>query len=79
MDTANDFLQFLYELNVICYVEDVENHKPLIHWSFRDRCYSNFSPKVKEGVRYEIFYGLFKAVHSGKKHKTRKSDPRRAP
>ncbi len=67
MDTPNQFLQFLYELNVICYVEDVEGHKPFIHWSFRDRSYSNFSPKVKEGVRYEIFYGLARAVNSGKK------------
>ncbi|MBI6557469.1 hypothetical protein YA0850_34655, partial [Pseudomonas veronii] len=67
MDTPIQFLQFLYELNVICYVEDVEGHKPFIHWSFRDRSYSNFSPKVKEGVRYEIFYGLSRAVNSGKK------------
>lgn len=67
MDTPNKFLQFLYETNVICYVEDVEGHKPLIHWSFRDRSYSNFSPKVKEGVRYEIFYGLARAVNTGKK------------
>ncbi|MDF5392173.1 P-loop ATPase, Sll1717 family [Vibrio parahaemolyticus] len=67
METPNSFLQFLYETNVICYVEDVEGHKPLIHWSFRDRSYSNFSPKVKEGVRYEIFYGLARAVNSGKK------------
>lgn len=71
MDTPNQFLQFLYELNVICFVEDVEGHKPFIHWSFRDRSYSNFSPKVKEGVRYEIFYGLARAVNSGKKRLNR--------
>lgn len=67
MDSPNSFLQFLYELNVICYVEDVEEHKPLIHWSFREKSFSNFSPKVKEGVRYEIFYGLTRAVKTGKK------------
>jgi hypothetical protein len=67
MGTANKFLQFLYEINVICYVEDLEGHKPMIHWSFRDRSFSNFSPKVKEGVRYEIFYGLTRAVNTGKK------------
>lgn len=67
MDTPNQFLQFLYEINVICYVEDIEGHKPLIHWSFRDRSYSNFSPKVKEDVRYEIFYGLARAVNTGKR------------
>ncbi len=69
MDTANQFLQFLYELNVICYVEDVDGHKPLIHWSFRDKSFSNFSPKVKENVRYEIFYGLTRAVNTGKKRR----------
>jgi len=67
METANQFLQFLYELNVLCYVEYVEGHKPLIHWSFRDRNFSNLSPKVKEDVRYEIFYGLTRAVNTGRK------------
>ena len=43
MDTANDFLQFLYEINVICYVEDVENHKPFIHRSFRDRSWKFYA------------------------------------
>jgi len=69
MDTPNKFLQFLYELNVICYVEDVEEHKPFIHWCFRDRSYSNISPKVKEDVRYEIFYALARAINAGKKRK----------
>lgn len=67
MDNANKFLQFLYELNVICYIEDVEMHKPLIHWCFRERNFSNIAPKVKENVRYEIFYGLARAVNTGKK------------
>jgi len=75
MGTANQFLQFLYELNVLCYVENVENHKPLFHWSFRDRSFSNFTPKVKEDVRYEIFYGLTRAVNTGKKRI--KTNPRR--
>ncbi|MFQ1825363.1 P-loop ATPase, Sll1717 family [Aeromonas veronii] len=67
MDTANDFLQFLYELNVICYIETVDQGQNFIHWSFRDKNYSNFTPKVKGDVRYEIFYGLIRAVSSGKK------------
>ncbi|MGF1903648.1 P-loop ATPase, Sll1717 family [Aliivibrio salmonicida] len=67
MDTASQFLQFLYELNVLCYVEDIEGHKPLIHWSFRDKNFANMSPKVKENIRYEIFYGLARAVNTGRK------------
>ncbi|GLX62335.1 hypothetical protein KMU_03750 [Proteus vulgaris] len=68
MDTANKFLQFLYELNIICFIEDVEHHKPLIHWCFRERNFSNIAPKVKSNVRYEVFYGLARAVKTGKKH-----------
>ncbi|AEA99484.1 P-loop ATPase, Sll1717 family [Alteromonas mediterranea] len=68
MDTANDFLQFLFDLNVICFIEDSDGDSPFIHWSFRDRNFSNLSPKVKEGVRYEIFYGLRRAVNSGRKY-----------
>lgn len=69
MATANDFLQFLYDLNVICYIERTEQHKPFIHWCFKDRNYANISPKVKTGVEYEIFYGLAKALNVGKTFK----------
>jgi len=34
MVTANDFLQFLFDLNVICYIEPTEDHKSFIHWCF---------------------------------------------
>ena len=68
MVTANDFLQFLFDLNVICYIEHAagDEHKPFIHWCFRDRNYANISPKVKEGVEYQIAYGLSKALNLGK-------------
>ena len=67
MKTANDFLQFLYELNVICYFDDTVEGKKFIHWSFKERNYSNISPKVKTGVLYQVFYGLSKALNVGKK------------
>src|SRR5690606_32384874 len=31
MATANDFLQFLFDLNVICYIEISNDSKPFIH------------------------------------------------
>lgn len=73
MVTANDFLQFLFDLNVICYIERAvaDGHKPFIHWCFRDRNYANISPKVKEGVEYQIAYGLAKALNLGKILKAR--------
>ncbi len=69
MATANDFLQFLFDLNVICYIERTQEHKPFIHWCFKDRSYANISPKVKTGVEYQIFYGLAKALNVGKEFK----------
>lgn len=73
MATANDFLQFLFDLNVICYIEQTEDQKPFIHWCFRDRTYANISPKVKIGVEYQIFYGLAKSLNVGKVFGQRKA------
>lgn len=66
-ETSDKFLQFLFDLNVICYIQDTSDLEPHIHWSFRERTYSNINPKVKEGVRYSIHYGLQKAFDTGKK------------
>lgn len=68
MVTANDFLQFLFDLNVICYIERAvdDESKQFIHWCFRDRNYANISPKVKEDVEYQIAYGLARALNLGK-------------
>lgn len=65
-ESSDKFLQFLYNLNVICYIEDTDDSETHMHWSFRDRSYSNINPKVKEGVRYSIHYGLQKAFNTGK-------------
>lgn len=64
--SANTFLQFLFELNIICYIEKTDDNKRFIHWCFRDRSYANMSPKVKTGVEYQVFYGLAKALNLGK-------------
>jgi cold shock CspA family protein len=76
-ETADLFLQFLYEQNVICYLErDQEKPDPnskkkkkselFIRWCFRERTLANMAPKVRSGVEYEIFYGLSKALNVGK-------------
>ncbi|MCX7093741.1 MAG: hypothetical protein NTY50_09885 [Methylobacter sp.] len=72
MATANDFLQFLFDLNIICYTEQAEDHKPFFQWCFRIRSYANISPKVKTNVEYQIFYGLAKALNVGKKLKPKR-------
>lgn len=63
-ETADKFLQFLYELNIICYIEDTPD-EPLFRWCFRERSHSNISPKIKTHLRYEIHYGFNKALHLG--------------
>lgn len=67
MTSPGAFLQFLYDLNVICYIEYPEHDKSYFRWCFRERNYANISPKVKEGVVYELFYGLGKALNVGQR------------
>lgn len=66
MSTAPDFLQFLYGLNILSYIEYPFEDKPYIRWCFRQRSYGDINPKVKEGCDYQIFYGLYKALNVGK-------------
>jgi len=73
MATANDFLQFLFDLNVICYYEQTEDNKLFFHWCFKDRSYANISPKVKTRVNYQVFYGLAKALNVGQEFKKKRT------
>jgi cold shock CspA family protein len=73
MGSAEDYLQFLYDQNILSYIEGTED-KPFIRWCFIERSHSNISPKVKTHSNYEIHYGLANALNTGKKiHSTRKS------
>ena len=75
MNTPNNFLQFLYDLNVICYIQEPsdDRERPFIRWCFRERNYSNISPKVRTHTRYEIHYGLVRALNLGKSLKGSRS------
>lgn len=68
MTSADVFLQFLYDLNVVCYRERPQDDKPYVRWCFRERSYGNISPKVKANVEYQVFYGLAKALNVGKQY-----------
>jgi len=72
MTSPSSFLQFLYDLNIICFIEYPMEDKPYVRWCFRMRSYSNISPKVKENSVYEIFYGLNKALNVGQEFIRRK-------
>ena len=65
-EEADLFLQYLYELNVICYIQEAEDRE-FIRWCFRDRSVSNISPKVVTHAKYEIQYGLSKSLNLGKR------------
>jgi hypothetical protein len=67
--TADKFLQFLYDLNVISYIVETEDNERFFGFCFRERTTTNIAPKVRTGVRYEIHYGLMKALDLGKKFK----------
>lgn len=69
MDTPDSFLQFLYELNVICYIEESERGEKFIHWSFRERSLGKMAPKIQPNCRYEVHYGLVPALNIGQRRK----------
>ena len=64
LDTADTFLQFLYDSNIICYVEEGEQIT-LFRWCYRQRNLTDISPQVKTNTRYEIHYGLYKSLNVG--------------
>lgn len=64
IETDEKFLQFLYDTNVICYIEETEL-EPLFRWCYRERSISNISPKVKLGVMYRVHKGLLKELNLG--------------
>lgn len=66
LSSANAFLQFLYEMNVISYSEKSESGDLFIHWCFRERSQGKLAPKVKAGLTYEVHYGLVPALNMGK-------------
>ena len=64
-ETHDTFLQFLYDLNILCFIEDT-GRESFISWCYRDRSSSKLSPKVKTHRRYEIHYGITKALNLGR-------------
>ena len=74
-ESADIFLQFLYEQNVICYIEtddEDQSAERFVRWCFRERTPSNLSPKIRTNVNYDIFQGLTKALNVGRPIRTTK-------
>ena len=64
--SKESFIQFLYDTNIICYIEDSEDG-PMFRWCYRERNFSRIAPKIKFDVRYRVHYGLHKALNIGHK------------
>lgn len=64
VETQDIFLQFLYDANIICFIEELETES-LFRFCYRERSPSNISPKVRPNVNYRIHYGLRKALNVG--------------
>jgi cold shock CspA family protein len=72
MSTPEEWLQFLYDQNVLGYIEDsFDSETRFVRWCFIERTVTNISPQVKSGLEYQIHYGLAAALNVGKPLKTR--------
>ena len=65
MDNSDDFLQFLFDQNIVGYVEESEDDR-FIRWCFRERTPTRLAPKVKTGLNYEVHYGLSNSLNLGR-------------
>lgn len=68
VEEPKEFLQFLYDCNVITAIEKEKNGKVTFHFSYRDKSPSNIAPKVKTGenISYRFHYGLYKKTSVGR-------------
>jgi hypothetical protein len=66
IDTKDMFLQFLYDSNIICYVDE-NRSESLYRYCYRERNIANLTPKIETGTgkSYLFHYGLIKALNLG--------------
>jgi hypothetical protein len=63
--TSEEFLQFIYSLNMVGYEEIDSKGGYFVHYCFRDRTTSKLRPKVKYGLQYRVHSGLQRALLVG--------------
>jgi hypothetical protein len=62
----DDFLQLLFDLNMICYYDKTSDGKEFFRFCYREREIYQLEPKVKTGVTYGVHYSLLKALNLGR-------------
>ena len=64
-ETADTFLQFLYELNIVGFVYKITQRgqsRETFSWSFKERSYANIRPKVQTHRVYLLHAGIATAL-----------------
>jgi hypothetical protein len=62
--SADRFLQFVYELNIIGFFGMQDGRQsPYQRWCFRERSYANIRPKVSADCRYKMHLGIARALN----------------
>lgn len=62
----DDFLQLLFDLNMICYYDRTTDGKEFFRFCYREREIYQLQPKVKTHATYGVHYSLLKALNLGK-------------
>lgn len=68
IDDEKNFLQLLYDSNVIAAIDNKGTDKEFYHFSYREKSLTNISPKVPISniVTYRFHYGLYKKANFGR-------------
>lgn len=64
--SPEDFLQLLYDMNMICYYDKTQDGKEFFRFCYREREIYHLDPKVKLGSTYGVHYALLKALNLGR-------------
>ncbi len=62
----DDFLQLLFDLNLICYYDTSLDGHSFFHFCYREREVYHLEPRVKTNAKYGVHYALLKALNLGK-------------
>ncbi len=71
-ENPKDFLQLLFDLNIICYIERKEKNQKFIRWSYQERSTFDPRPEVQIELEYEVHPGLSRALNIGMARTRRK-------
>jgi hypothetical protein len=66
LNNPDDFLQLLYELNMICYVDKDNMGRNYYRYCYRERERYNLRPQVKTETCYQVHKSILKALNLAK-------------